>query len=116
MGGLSWAAWWRADAARMASWLGTDSVDFRGEIAVGQGWLHRARTLLTGSPPGPELGWLCVHEAEKLLYAGQYERAAELGAEAMRLGQELGLVDLEMLGSSTEGLATGAGSTRAWRA
>lgn len=60
--GLSWAAWWQydadvmfearerayrhyraagraQDAARMATWLGTDSVDFRGQHAVAEGWL-----------------------------------------------------------------------------
>lgn len=82
--GLSWAAWWlndpeatfaareraytlyraaedRRGAARMATWLGTDHVDFRGELAVAQGWLARARRLLEGLEPGPEHGWLWVH-------------------------------------------------------
>lgn len=68
---LSWEAWWRNDvealfearelayrayraagddlgAARMACWLGTDSVDFRGQAAVARGWLARARRLLEG--------------------------------------------------------------------
>lgn len=126
--GLSWAAWWRADAdalfdarerayrayrvvgknreaARVAAWLGTDFVDFRGEIAVAQGWLRRARSLLSDCDPCPELGWLYVHEAEKSLVAGDSQRARDLGAQATQLGRRLHIVDLEMMGLATEGLA-----------
>lgn len=126
--GLSWAAWWGNDAevvfdarerayrlyraqgdqlsaARMATWLGTDYVDFHGELAVGQGWLGRARRLLEGLEPGSEHGWLFVHEAEKHLFAHDTARARELGARAAELGRRLGLVDLEMMGLAAEGLA-----------
>ena len=126
--GLSWAAWWLGDAdalfearesayrayqaagrsrdaARMATWLGTDSVDFRGELALAEGWLGRARRLLEGSEPSAEQGWLCVHEAEKRLFADDTERARALGEEATRLGRQLGIVDLEMMGLATVGLA-----------
>ena len=64
--GLSWAAWWLDDgaavfrareaayglyrsagdargAARMATWLAADQVDFNGASAVASGWLRRAR-------------------------------------------------------------------------
>ena len=101
--GLSWAAWWCNDAkavfdareqayrlyraqgdhlgaARMATWLGTDHVDFYGELAVGQEWLGRARRLLDGLEPGSEHGWLYVHEAEKHRFAHETARARELGA------------------------------------
>lgn len=126
--GLSWAAWWLGDAdalfdarerayrsyraagrdidaARVAAWIGTDSVDFRGEVAVAQGWLRRARSLLEGHEAVPELGWLYIHEAEKLLFAGDTERARELGARATELGRRFESLDLEMLGLATEGLA-----------
>jgi DNA-binding NarL/FixJ family response regulator len=126
--GLSWAAWWlndadvmfdarerayRAyleaarprDAARMATWLGTDSVDFRGDVAIAAGWFRRARRLLDGAGVSLELGWLCVHEAEKYLLANDIGRGRELGEEAARLGRQLGDVDLEMMGVATVGLA-----------
>jgi ATP/maltotriose-dependent transcriptional regulator MalT len=126
--GLSWAAWWlddapvmfearerafrayrargdRLGAARMASWLGTDHMDFRGELAVAHGWLARARRLLEGLEPAPEHGWLWVHEGEKLIYENDTARARELGSRAAELGRRLGLVDLEMMGLATEGLA-----------
>jgi hypothetical protein len=75
--GLGYAAWWldRADvvfdsrerayrayrargdwaaAARMAVWIAWDSVAFRAEEGVANGWLERARRLLDGRPDAPE--------------------------------------------------------------
>jgi ATP/maltotriose-dependent transcriptional regulator MalT len=126
--GLSWAAWWQNDAeamfdareraylvfrsqgdargaARMATWLGTDHVDFRGQLAVAQGWLGRARRLLEELEPGAEHGWLWVHEAEKRLLANDTQRARELAERASELGRSLSVVDLEMMGLATQGLA-----------
>lgn len=126
--GLSWAAWWtgetellfdarerayavyrgrddRLAAARMATWLGTDSVDFRGEFAVAGGWLSRARRLLEGLEDSPEYGWLCVHEAEQLIYAEDTVQARKRGAEAAAVGRRLERTALEMMGLAVEGLA-----------
>lgn len=89
----------------MATWLATDHVDFRGELAVAKGWLGRARRLLEDLEPGPEHGWLWVHEAEKLLLANDTGSARRLATRAAELGEELGVVDLEMMGRATEGLA-----------
>jgi LuxR family maltose regulon positive regulatory protein len=73
--GLSWAAWWGDDsevvfdarsrayglykkrgdaagAARMATWLACDQLDFRGALAVASGWLARAHRLLDPLEPG----------------------------------------------------------------
>src|SRR5688572_2801094 len=78
--GLSWAAWWHDDAeavfaarerafglykergdaagaARMATWLAADELDFHGAFTVAGGWLARARRLLAPLEPGPEHGW-----------------------------------------------------------
>ena len=126
--GLSWAAWWRADAeamfdarerayrayrvagrdvdaARMATWLGTDSVDFRGQDAVARGWLGRARTLLEGHEKTAEYGCLCVHQAEKVMFSGDTRGAIELAETAITLSEELDEPDLWFLATATIGLA-----------
>jgi DNA-binding CsgD family transcriptional regulator len=124
--GLGWAAWWGNDAAvtfdarerayalyrevedrraaaRVATSIGTDYTDFRGELAVAQGWLGRAQRLLEGLEPSPEHGWLWVHDAEKRMMVGDTASARELGARAAALGDRLDLVDLQMMGLATEG-------------
>jgi len=126
--GLSWACWWLEDgqvtmearecayrlykdagdgrgAARMAIWLASDHLDFRGEEAVAQGWFGRADRILDDLSPAPEHGWLAAFEAEMALAAGDTATAVRLGSRARELGGELGITDLEMLGLATEGLA-----------
>jgi LuxR family transcriptional regulator, maltose regulon positive regulatory protein len=127
--GLSWAAWWLNDAdvmfttrelafqryraegelrgaARMALWLSSDHLDFRGEAAVANGWRERARRLLSGLEEGPEHGWLALLEGSLALEMNDDPVAGkELGARAAELGVRLGLIDLQMLGLAVEGLA-----------
>lgn len=126
--GLSWAAWWRSDpealfdarerayrayrtagrdvdAARTATWLGTDSVDFRGQDAVGRGWLGRARSLLRGHEDTWEYGLLCVHEAEKLMFSGDTDGAIARAETAISLSADLDDPDMWLLGTATIGLS-----------
>lgn len=125
--GLSWAAWWlddaeavfdaregalrlykergdRAGAARMATWLAADQLDFRGATSVANGWLRRARRLLEGVAPGPERGWLAFHEGYIELGRGQTSRALKLSSEAADIGRRFEVPDLEMLGLALDGL------------
>jgi LuxR family transcriptional regulator, maltose regulon positive regulatory protein len=92
------------DAARLATALAWDYRAFRGESAVSDGWLARARRLLEGSPPTPELGWVALREASFAL-PGDAARARERCAAAEALGRELGDVDLEMTAIALDGLA-----------
>jgi DNA-binding CsgD family transcriptional regulator len=92
------------DAARMAIALAWDYRSFRGERAVGDGWLARARRLLDGLEPTRELGWLAVREASFAL-PGDPELARERCAEAEALGRALGDIDLEMTALALGGLA-----------
>lgn len=124
--GLSWAAWWlddveavfearegayrlyrtrgeSASAARMATWLAADQLDFRGAVAVAGGWLRRAGRLLDPLEPGPEHGWLAFHEGYIAHLSGDTAKAGELGAQAAKAGRRFDVPDLEMLGLALEG-------------
>jgi LuxR family transcriptional regulator, maltose regulon positive regulatory protein len=124
--GLSWAAWWLDDAdavfsaresayrlyrdagdlaaaARMATWLAGDQLDFHGARAVAQGWFARARRLLEGLPPGPEVGWLDFHEGFVAHTRGESAEARDRASSAAEIGRRFGVPDLEMLGLALEG-------------
>ena len=126
--GLSWAAWWLDDAevvfaarerayrlyetagdvagaARMATWLACDQLDFRGALAVASGWLGRAHRLLDPLEPGPEHGWLAFLEGYMAHAGGETAKAAEFGRRSAELGRRFGVPDLEMLGLALEGAA-----------
>jgi len=123
--GLSWAAWWlddeatvfaarerayllyqdgdRAGAARMATWLAADHLDFHGAFAVAGGWLRRARRLLEPLEAGPDHGWLAFFEGYVAYVSGDTARTRELGAQAADFGRTYGVPDLEMLGLALQG-------------
>ena len=126
--GLSWAAWWlddseavfaarerayalyrkggeAADAARMATWLASDQLDFHGASSVASGWLRRAHRLLDSLEPGPDHGWLAFHEGYLAHRNGDTPSARERAALAAELGRQFGVADLEMLGLALDGAA-----------
>ena len=93
-------------AARVAAWLASDCLEFRGEPAVANGWLQRAHRLLDDLEPAADHGWLALHEGAIAL--GMHEDTAtgrELGARAAELGRRFGVPELEMLGLGLEGRA-----------
>lgn len=124
--GLSWAAWWlddvqtlfearerafrlyrqrgeAASAARMATWVAADQLDFRGALALASGWLDRARRLLEPLPPGPDHGWLDFHQGFVESIKGDAEAAERHSRRAAELGRAFGVPDLEMLGLALQG-------------
>jgi RNA polymerase sigma factor (sigma-70 family) len=124
--GLSWAAWWLDDAetvfaarerayrlyrrqgdpraaARMATWLAVDQLDFHGARSVAAGWLQRAHRLLDPLKPGPDHGWLAFHDGYLAHAAGDTTTASRMAIDAARIGRECGVADLEMLGLALEG-------------
>jgi LuxR family transcriptional regulator, maltose regulon positive regulatory protein len=124
--GLSWAAWWVDDeavvfdarerayrlyrresdpagAARMATWLACDELDFHGAWAVANGWLARAHRLVDTLEPCADHGWLAFMEGYFAHAAGNTATAAELATRAIDLGRRFGAPDLEMLGLALEG-------------
>ncbi len=93
-------------AARAAAWLAYDTVVFRGDAAVAQGWFAHAHRLLDSSDECEEAGWLAFLEGEVALIAhADPGRAGEHAALAREIGRRTGAMDLEMLGLSLAGLA-----------
>jgi DNA-binding CsgD family transcriptional regulator len=92
------------DAARVAIALAWDYRSYRGEQAVSDGWLARARRLLEGCGSTRERGWLALREASFSLPADA-ALARDRCAEAESLGRELGDLDLEMTAVALDGLA-----------
>ncbi len=94
----------QVDAARVATALAWDYRAARGERAVSEGWLARARRLLEGAGPTRERAWLVLREASFALPADT-ALARERCAEAEVLARELGDVDLQMTALALGGLA-----------
>ena len=127
--GLALAAWWldladlvfesrerayrsylsrgdRVSAARIAIWLGWDCWAFRGEHAVANGWLRRARHLLETRPECSERAWLELRESVLCLFEeADADRAHALATEGIRVARVAGNGDLEMVGLALQGLA-----------
>jgi LuxR family maltose regulon positive regulatory protein len=91
-------------AARVAAWLAADWLEFRGEEAVANGWLRRARRLLDGVESGPGHGWLAAHEASMIVDDDPQE-ARRLAVQAVELGRRFGVRELEMVGLGLEGVS-----------
>jgi DNA-binding CsgD family transcriptional regulator len=135
---LGWAGWWLADealtlrarqhayrlfraagdraaAGRVATWLAADFREFRGDDAIGRGWLKRAHRLLDGLPETAEHGWLALTDADFALNVDRdLDSVLERARYAGDLGRRLGISDLEAVGLALEGLAlvgTGAVET-----
>jgi DNA-binding CsgD family transcriptional regulator/tetratricopeptide (TPR) repeat protein len=126
--GLGWAGWWlhdadltmrarehafrafraagdRAGAGRVAAWLASDFLEFRGEDAPARGWLERGHRMLDGLPDCEEHGWLALNEGSYVMnVSGDLDRAAALGGRATALGRVLGVPDLEAVGLALEGI------------
>lgn len=126
--GLSWAAWWVEDvptcldarerafrlsrregdmrrAAMLALWVGDDYLILRGERAIANGWFQRAARILAGLDTCPEQGWLDALLGYVATIDGDLEEAKKLAIEGRVLGQQLGVVSLEMFALAVEGLA-----------
>lgn len=96
----------KAGASRVAVWIAWDCWAFRGETAVANGWLQRARRLLDGEPPCAELAWLESRESALALFEdgdpARAEAHANAGEAAARAAHN---TDLELLARSLRGLA-----------
>jgi DNA-binding CsgD family transcriptional regulator len=90
-------------AARLACALGRLAAQ-RGEQAVYNGWMERARRLLSDLPECPEHALLAVQEGQfAFLRYNDPATALAHAASGRGVAQRLGLVDLEMLALAIEG-------------
>ena len=127
--GLSRAAWWQGDqdttlsarerayrayreaddmcgAARMAMWLASDHLDFRGDDAVASAWLARGRALLGDHRPCAEAGFITVLEADIALLAhSDPVTAASLARAALDVARGIPDVGVEVVALAVLGSA-----------
>ena len=127
--GLGWTGWWLADeeltfrarerayrayrsegdalgAGRVAAWLASDFREFRGEVAVGLGWMRRAHRLLEPLPTAAEHGWLALIDVDFVLNVdADADRALPLSRRATEIGRELEVPDIEAVGLAQQGIA-----------
>ncbi|WP_163543088.1 helix-turn-helix domain-containing protein [Occultella kanbiaonis] len=127
--GLSRAAWWQGDqhrtlaardrayrayraagdirgAARMAMWLSSDHLDFRGDEAVASAWLRRGRELVRKQQPCSERGYITLLEADQALQVASDPLVAEgLAREALELARGIGDVGVEVVALAILGSA-----------
>lgn len=127
--GLSRACWWLGDqdatlaarerayraygevgdahgAARMAMWLASDHLDFRGDDALASAWLRRGRALLRDHDPSSELGYITLLDADVALLARSDPSTAErLAREALEIARGIGDVGVEVVALALLGSA-----------
>ncbi|WP_113644801.1 helix-turn-helix transcriptional regulator [Prauserella sp. PE36] len=127
--GFSQAVWWLGDqeatlsarerayrayraagdacgAARMATWLASDHLDFRGDDAVASAWLRRGRALLRDHGPCAEWGFLTVLEADiAYLAQGDLATAQRLASEALDLARGIADAGVEVVALAVLGSA-----------
>lgn len=97
-------------AARMAMWLASDHLDFRGDDAVASAWLRRGRGLLHGREPCPELGYITLLDSDIALLARSDPSTAErLAREALGIGRSVGDAGVEVVALALLGSALVAG-------
>ncbi len=93
-------------AARVATWLAIDYVEFRGEVAVASGWLQHARRLVDGIEPCEEQALVLGTAAAVKLFAEQDIPAAlQLASEVRKIAGSIGSTDGLLMAGSIEGLA-----------
>ena len=91
-------------AARVAMGIALDATEFRG-MAVANGWLQRARSLLADLDVSSEHGYLALWEGHfARMEDHDLPRALERTADALEIARKLDLRELELLASALEGL------------
>lgn len=96
----------RRGAARVAIWLAFDYAELRGDRAVADGLLQRAREWLDGLDVSAEHAWLAgIHAHGTLLGEKDPVKAEALASDARRLAEQAGCRDVVVLAQAIEGLS-----------
>lgn len=129
--GLGQALWWQGEVRRaielreeayagfvgeadvrravvIAVWLAREHFTVHSNMAACNGWLERARSLLGEMGPCAEAGWLALTRGFTSPLPSVMKGHAE---QAMALGREFGVPDLEIVGLSLLGMALVYGET-----
>ena len=92
-------------AARLATLLSLDYVDYRNDTAVASGWLQRAEHLLQDLPASDEHAWMQLYAGLKaLMFDGDFDEARIRRERAMSLARQLPNLDVEMMAVGMDGL------------
>ena len=92
-------------AARVATLVGVDYADYRGDFAVASGWLQRAESLLKGLELAVEHGWLHIYQGYfALMFNSDLPEAHRRLGLLRELTPRLRSVDLEMMAVGLTGL------------
>lgn len=94
-----------AAAAAVAVQIAHEYTSVRLQKAIGSGWLSRAERLLEGKEEHPAHGYLQLQRGLESLKANDFDAAARQGAEAERIGRELGDSGLELRGRQRRAVA-----------
>jgi DNA-binding CsgD family transcriptional regulator len=92
-------------AARIATALSIDYIDYRFDTAVASGWMLRAEHLLEGLPLCEEHAWLQLYLGLKaLMFDNQPAEARRHMEGAFALAAQLQNIDVEMMAVALDGL------------
>jgi DNA-binding CsgD family transcriptional regulator len=91
-------------AARCAFWLGFTAL-LAGDAAQSSGWLSRASRLLEGHPKCVENGYLLLPVGYRTVHGGEPGKAIEAFAQAAKIGEEFGDLDLTAMARQGHGRA-----------
>jgi len=91
-------------ASRMASLIGMDYLEFKGEYAVANGWFRRAENLLEGLENSRELILIKIMKARlSFLFDKNIDLALKLADESLQLSKLLNNVEGQMLAEASKG-------------
>jgi class 3 adenylate cyclase len=104
----AYAAWLKRGEKRAAALVALSLTrDHSGRLAASQAstWLRRAERLLKDEPESVEHGYLRMMQARRELGNADFDRAVELGDQAVDIGTKFGDPNLQALGLVYQGMS-----------